>query len=399
MRLLALTIYGFVPLNFTFEPDGYEEERIDPVVLEVDHYHATIMSLPVALPELAHEIGHPVWIHGGRITTVAPVGPIGVTIGSPLGLRATLSSDPTVIYHGVTFDFEADDHVFPVVSGTSATLQLHRGSTRLWEDAVIAGNTSTAGAGGVVLSVKRLGAYVSVDPDGESHIILPHSAGSLYDAAAVVSTILLSVYLSLIVGFKGLGRSGPDRDDPNADDLRARAVLLLVDAPLAALGVILGASLTFDESAAWRYVRHWTLVAVAAAGVGLVLLRRLSGSNLSGGLIDDAERRLVEPALAVALQAPFKGQLGVLAQLISGLACSATCVRGTQIISASGTLNKLESAFRLAVIGWLSPVLIRTAVMDAMESRRFLWTFPPALAISLLVAMGTMGRRSRSKRG
>lgn len=390
MKLLALTIYGFARIDFTFESAGYTEEAVGPVVLEVDHYHATVTKLPVSLPELAHGIGHPVWIHAGRITTVAPVGPIGVNIGSPLGLRATLSSDPAVMYHGVTFDFEAEEHVFPVVSGTSGTLQLHRGNTRLWEDTVVAGNTSSAASAGVVLSVKRLGAYISIDPDGNSRLILPHSAGSLYDAAAVVSTILLSVYLSLIVGFRGLHATDAH------DDLRSRAVLLLVDAPLAALGVILGASMTFDENEAWRYVRHWTLVAVAAAGVGIVLIRRFRDENSSGGLIDDAERRLVEPALAVALQAPFKGQLGILAQLISGLACAATCVRGTRIISAGTLVGNLESAFRLTVVGWLSPVLIRTAVMDAMESRKFLWTFPPALAISLLVAMASMTQSAQA---
>tara|TARA_B110000858_G_scaffold196399_1_gene255112 strand:- start:4476 stop:5651 length:1176 start_codon:yes stop_codon:yes gene_type:complete len=380
MRLLALTIYGFTWMNFTFESDGYSTQAIDPITVEVDHFHLSVTQLPISLPAAAAGIGHPVWAHSGRITTVAPVGPIGVDIGSPLGLRAVLSSDPVAIYHPVEFDFEAGDHVFPVISGTAATLSLHRGSSRLWTESVVAGNTSASTIGKVVLSTKRLGAYISVATDGDSRLILPHAAGSMYDAAAVISTVLLAGYLSLLVGFKHIAVDGECRE------LRTRALLLLVDGPLAALGVILGASMTFDENAAWRYVRHWTLVAVASAGVGLVLIKRLRCHESSNILISDAERRLIEPSLAVALQAPFKGQLGILTQLIAGLACAATCVRGTKLISKGDWVVMLENAFRLLVVGWLSPVLIRTSIMDAMESSKFLWTFPPALAISLMVA-------------
>ena len=384
MRLLALTIYGFLQIDFTFEASGVKKSSIEPVVVEIDHYHLTVSEVPVSLPEAAAGIGHPIWIHRNRLTTVAPVGPIGVDIGTPIGLRATLSSDPVPIYHPVEFDFEASDHVFPVVSGTVATLGLHRGSTRLWEEPIVAGNTSASTIGKVVLSAKKLGVYISVDPDGSSKLILPHSAGSLYDAAAVVSTILLAVYLSLIVGFKGVSVEQAGRE---CGDLKTRSLLLLVDGPLAALGVILGASLTYDESDTWRYFRHWTLVAVTASGVGIVLIRRLWCIDTPTGFISDAERRLIEPALAVALQAPFKGQLGTLTQLISGLACSATCVRGARLISVETPIDILETAFRIAVVGWLSPLLIRTSVMDAMESNRFLWTFPPALSISLVAAM------------
>jgi hypothetical protein len=384
MRLLVLTIYGFAQLDFTFELDGYEKGPVDPVVVEIDHYHLSVSELPISLPEAAAGIGHPIWIHGNRMTTVSPVGPIGVDIGTPIGLRATLSSDPVTIYHPVEFDFEAADHVFPTVSGTVATLGLHRGSTRLWEEPIVAGNTSAAAVGKVILSAKKLGVYISVEPNGNSRVVLPHSSGSLYDAAAVVSTILLAGYLSLIVGFKGLS---VDDAGSECGELKTRSLLLLVDGPLAALGVILGASLTYDESDTWRYFRHWTLVAVTASGVGIVLVRRLWCIEGSSGFISDAERRLIEPALAVALQAPFKGQLGTLTQLISGLACSATCVRGTRLISTESLIDIIETAFRLAVVGWLSPLLIRTSVMDAMESNRFLWTFPPALSISLVAAM------------
>jgi hypothetical protein len=385
MRLLALTIYGFARLDFTFERSGFLKTPVDPVVVEIDHYHLTVSTLPISLPEAAEKIGHPIWIHGGRITTVAPVGPIGVDIGSPIGLRALLSSDPVPIYHPTDFDFEAPDHVFPVVSGTSATLSLHRSGVRLWEERIVAGNTSSAIAGKVTLSAKKLGVYVSIDPDGSSRLILPHSAGSMYDAAAVVSTILLAGYLSLIVGFRGISDSAVS--DDGCGELKTRSLLLLVDGPLAALGVILGASMTFDENEAWRYVRHWTLVAVTASGIGIVLIRRLWCAEVNSGFISDAERRLIEPALAVALQAPFKGQLGVLTQLISGIACSATCVRGTRLINTSTPIDILETLFRIAVVGWLSPILIRTSVMDAMESAKFLWTFPPALSISMVAAL------------
>ena len=401
MRLLALTIYGFARLDFTFERSNFEKVAVDSAVIEIDHYHLRVSEIPISLPEAAEKIGHALWIHGGRLTTVAPVGPIGtfvayssvrsltmaagVDIGSPIGLRARLSSDPVPIYHPIEFDFESPDHVFPVVSGTSATLSLHRGDTRLWEEAVVAGNTSAANVGKVILSAKKLGAYITISTDGESTLILPHSAGSMYDAAAVVSTLLLSGYLSLIVGFKGV--SSLAVSDEGCNELKTRSLLLLVDGPLAALGVILGASMTFDENEAWRYVRHWTLVAITASGVGLVLVRRLWCAEKEAGFITDAERRLIEPALATALQAPFKGQLGVLTQLISGLACSATCVRGTRLISTSSPIDILETCFRLAVIGWLSPVLIRTSICDAMESAKFVWTFPPALCISIVAAM------------
>jgi hypothetical protein len=78
MRLLALTIYGFARLDFTFERSNFEKVAVDPAVIEIDHYHLRVSEVPISLPEAAEKIGHALWIHGGRLTTVAPVGPIGM---------------------------------------------------------------------------------------------------------------------------------------------------------------------------------------------------------------------------------------------------------------------------------------------------------------------------------
>ena len=71
---------------------------------------------------------------------------------------------------------------------------------------------------------------------------------------------------------------------------------------------IVGAAETFETSAAWRHFRYASFVSVCAVGAAVVAVSRFS--DAAHGPIEEWERRLIEPALVVALQVPFVGRLG-----------------------------------------------------------------------------------------
>jgi len=314
MQLYALTIAGFSLLDFSLGPDP-AAVPVYPTVIEVDHHHITVTEVPVALSDVAASIGSTLWIHGGRLHTLPPVGPIGTDIGHPTGIACTLSSDTVEIHRPVVFNFSSEAHAFP--GSVEATVTLLRDGAQIWKDDLTPSDDGTPGT--VTLSATALGAYLRVEPDGTARVVLPHPRGSLYDAAAIMSTLLLAIYLALVAGTRfdtgavydesgKLVRAGRGaRYD--SDDEAAKWLLLIVDGPLAALGAIVGAPETFETSSAWRHFRYASFVGVCAVGAAVVAVNRFADAE--HGPIEEWERRLIEPALVVALQVPFVGRLGI----------------------------------------------------------------------------------------
>ena len=295
MQLYALTAAGFSLLDFSLEPDP-AAVPVFPTVIEIDHHHVTITKVPVPLSDVAAAVKSPLWIHGGRVHTLPPVGPIGTDIGHPSGIECTLSSDAVEIHRPVIFNFTANEHAFP--GKVEATVTLIRDGGQIWKDNLVPGRPSEV-PGTVILSATALGAYLRVDTDGSAKIVLPHPTGSIYDAAAIMSTLLLAVYLALVAG---------TRRDTDIDTDGSKWLLLIVDGPLAALGAIVGAAETFETSAAWRHLRYASFVAICTAGAIIVVVLRFL--HAERGPIEEWERRLIEPAIVVALQVPFVGRLG-----------------------------------------------------------------------------------------
>jgi hypothetical protein len=294
MQLYALTIAGFSLLDFSLGPDP-AAVPVYPTVIEVDHHHITVTEVPVALSDVAASIGSTLWIHGGRLHTLPPVGPIGTDIGHPTGIACTLSSDTVEIHRPVVFNFSSEAHAFP--GSVEATVTLLRDGAQIWKDDLTPSDDGTPGT--VTLSATALGAYLRVEPDGTARVVLPHPRGSLYDAAAIMSTLLLAIYLALVAG---------TRRDRDIDSDGSKWLLLIVDGPVAALGAIAGAAETFETSAAWRHLRYASFVTVCAAGAAFVVAFRFY--HAEKGPIEEWERRLIEPAIVVALQVPFVGRLG-----------------------------------------------------------------------------------------
>ena len=294
MQLYALTAAGFALMDFGLVPDP-AAVAVPPTVIEVDHHHVTITEVPIALSDVAAAVGSPLWIHGGRLHTLPPIGPVGTDLGHPTGLKCTLSSDAVTVHRPVVFDFSAPAHQFP--NGVEATVALFRGTDPVWAADLTPSESGVPGT--VTLSATALGAYLTVGADGATRIILPHPTGSLYDAAAIMSTLLLGIYLALVAG---------TRHDTDIDADSSKWLLLIVDGPLAALGAIVGAAETFETSTAWRYLRYASFVGICGAGATIVVVLRFLQAER--GPIEEWERRLIEPAIVVALQVPFVGRLG-----------------------------------------------------------------------------------------
>ena len=97
------------------------------------------------------------------------------------------------------------------------------------------------------------------------------------------------------------------RRDTDIDTDGSKWLLLIVDGPLAALGP-LSAQPNLETSAAWRHLRYASFVAICTAGAIIVVVLRFL--HAERGPIEEWERRLIEPAIVVALQVPFVGRLG-----------------------------------------------------------------------------------------
>ncbi len=149
--------------------------------------------------------------------------------------------------------------------------------------------------------------------------------------------------------------------------------LLALDGPLCALSVIF-ANGGHAGDIAWAYTRNTSVLIISAVGIGLALLESQRDNK--------NRRRLVEPALITALQAPFSGRTGVLAQTLCGIAVAAVAVRDLK----PGDIKKIAGIFAISVVSWMSPLLIMVGVQDALQTANLGTNYPIALALSLAVA-------------
>lgn len=378
MRLQMLTAFGLATLDASFDPAAPALASISPIEIIVDHdTSTTITELPVRLPDIAAAAGHELWIHDGRVSPVPPVGPIGVDIGVPSGLFATLSSDPVTVYHPVVIDFEVAEHAFPLNAGTKAEVRLSRGPTEptLWDETIVATQVSNSSLGSVILSASKLGLYTRITASSSPAIVLPHDANSVHEVTAVLSTLLITTYLAIIAGYASNKKSSMLSSN------NLNWIIVALDGPVCAIGIIFSSAVSHEGSDAWNEMRRWSLIAISVAGIVLAVLPGTPKSS-------ERERRLIEPALLVALQAPFVDRLGILAQLLAGIGASAVASRniarsGRKSISPS---QIVDIAFALAVSAWMGPLLVRTAVVEALQTTDWIPTFLPSLATTLATA-------------
>lgn len=379
MRLSVITLFGALDLDAVGMRSevGTEQILAEPLLFSVGAHTVSTDKIPVVLSEVADAVGHSLWFADGKLDAVPPVGPDGIDLGNSNNKLFCTVRGHTNMRHPVKIDFESSQHILPVVAGATATIDiLEPGSsgTVVTSRTIFAGKLSNNSAAEVVLSAKLLGITVRADPDGTTSITIPHEHGGLREASSVATTVLIAAYLGIIAGSaKNLNQEdGPPRRPP--------WTLLALDGPVCALAVIFANS-GHAGNAAFAAVRNYSIVGIAAVGVVLGLWTALS----SRAKISTKERRFLEPALLAALQAPFMGRAGTLTQTVAGLAVAAVAVRDLDlnIKTSSAWIEKL---FAAAVVTWMSPLLINTAVMDALQTSSLSQTFPIALSVSLAVA-------------
>lgn len=376
MRLSVVSLFGAIDLDAVGSPSevGAEQELVDPLLFAVGAHTVRTTTIPVVLTEVADAVGHSLWYADGRLDAVPPVGPDGIGLGKSSDARFCTVRGHTNMRHPLRFDFESTQHVLPVAAGATATIDILKPGTSgtvVTSREILAGKLSNSSAAEVVLSARLLGITLRADPDGTTAVTIPHEHGSLREASSVATTVLIAAYLGIIAGSAKLEKS--------ADTISW--TLLALDGPICALAVIFANS-GHAGNAAFAAVRNYSIVCIAGVGVALGLWESFTkyGSDISS-----AERRFLEPALLAALQAPFMGRTGTLAQLVAGLAITAVAVRDLDL-NIKGFNMWIEKLFAAAVVTWMSPLLINTAVMDALQTSSLTQTFPIALSVSLAVA-------------
>jgi len=384
MRLSVITLFGALDLDAVGMRSevGTEQVLAEPLLFSVGAHTVSTDTIPVVLSEVADAVGHSLWFADGKLDAVPPVGPDGIDLGNSNNKIFCTVRGHTNMRHPVKIDFESSQHILPVVAGATATIDiLEPGSsgTVVTSRTIFAGKLSNNSAAEVVLSAKLLGITVRADPDGTTSITIPHEHGGLREASSVATTVLIAAYLGIIAG------SAKNFDQKD----RPPWTLLALDGPVCALAVIFANS-GHAGNAAFAAVRNYSIVGIAAVGVVLGLWTALLSTgeqtiNSNRVEISTKERRFLEPALLAALQAPFMGRAGTLTQTVAGLAVAAVAVRDLDlnIKTSSAWIEKL---FAAAVVTWMSPLLINTAVMDALQTSSLSQTFPIALSVSLAVA-------------
>lgn len=370
-----MTLFGAFALDATPTPQS-TSALVEPLVFAVGSHNVVTDSIPVALTDISAAIDHSVWFNNGYLEAVPPVGPDGISLGISTKPQFCHIKGHTNLRHPVVFDFDATSHILPITAGTSATIEFLGDSTKVIASRSIkAGKSSNSSTAEVVIAASLLGVSIRADPDGTATLMLEHDHGSLREAAMVATTVLIAAYLSILAG---KFRRTTLEKSPTTRLLPWH--LLALDGPLCALSVIFSNG-GHAGDIAWAYTRNTSILVISAAGIALALLAQ-EKENVQ-------QRRLLEPALITALQAPFAGRTGILAQTLCGIAISAVAVRdlGKQDIKTT------DSLFALSVVLWMSPLLIMVGVQDALQTAKQSTNYPIALALSLAIAALFLGQR------
>lgn len=378
MKLRLMTIFG----QMTFDAVGKTQlpvQTFDPIMFGVGRQMAAVDSIPIALTDIASAIGHPIWYNKETVSVVPPAGPDGISLGE-IGqtLSCTIERHTNMI-HPLRIDFEAVEHVLPIMAGSVADVNIYEPgstSTVVTSRTIFAGRLSNTTASEVVLSAKLLGIMIRANPDGSTDVTIGRDHGGVHEVSSVATTVLIAGYLGLIAGYAKARRSD------QTTNVQWSWTMLALDGPICALAVIFSNGSKIGGEAVFK---NLSIVIISAIGIGLGFFF----STRSNARRESTERRFLEPALVAALQAPFAGRTGILAQAVAGMVVSAIAVRNLDLIKAGEDNVKfiVERVFALAVVTWMSPLLLNLAVEDSLQTTNTMMTYPVSLSISLVVAM------------
>lgn len=384
MKVNVVTLFGLLTFDAAGTPTTTTQYFDEPLLFSVGRQMVSTDSVPIVLTDVASAIGHSIWYNKQSMSVVPPAGPDGISLGS-VGEKLECIIDKQI--HPLKIDFDLNEHILPITAGTDAVVGIFEPGSRTTvavSRTIFAGKLSNTTTSEVILSANLLGIMIRANPDGSTDLSVGHDHGGIHEVSSVATSILIAAYLGLIAGkarkerVSGGGAPGRIIQAGSADGERTSWQMLALDGPICALAVIFSNGSKVGGDAVFK---NWSIIIICAIGAVL---------GLFGNQNVTTKRRFLEPSLIAALQAPFSGRTGILAQAIAGLVVSAIAVRDLKIIKTKIEDIKtfiLERLFAITVVVWLSPLLLNLAVEDALQTTNMSMTFPVSLSISLAAAV------------
>ena len=384
MKVNVVTLFGLLTFDAAGTPTTTTQYFDEPLLFSVGRQMVSTDSVPIVLTDVASAIGHSIWYNKQSMSVVPPAGPDGISLGS-VGEKLECIIDKQI--HPLKIDFDLNEHILPITAGTDAVVGIFEPGSRTTvavSRTIFAGKLSNTTTSEVILSANLLGIMIRANPDGSTDLSVGHDHGGIHEVSSVATSILIAAYLGLIAGkarkerLSGGGAPGRIIQAGTADGEKTSWQMLALDGPICALAVIFSNGSKVGGDAVFK---NWSIIIICAIGAVLGLFETQNVTT---------KRRFLEPSLIAALQAPFSGRTGILAQAIAGLVVSAIAVRDLKIIRTKIEDTKtfiLERLFAITVVVWLSPLLLNLAVEDALQTTNMSMTFPVSLSISLAAAV------------
>ena len=384
MKVNVVTLFGLLTFDAAGTPTTTTQYFDEPLLFSVGRQMVSTDSVPIVLTDVASAIGHSIWYNKQSMSVVPPAGPDGISLGS-VGEKLECIIDKQI--HPLKIDFDLNEHILPITAGTDAVVGIFEPGSRTTvavSRTIFAGKLSNTTTSEVILSANLLGIMIRANPDGSTDLSVGHDHGGIHEVSSVATSILIAAYLGLIAGkarkerLSGGGAPGRIIQAGSADGEKTSWQMLALDGPICALAVIFSNGSKVGGDAVFK---NWSIIIICAIGAVLGLFETQNVTT---------KRRFLEPSLIAALQAPFSGRTGILAQAIAGLVVSAIAVRDLKIIRTKIEDIKtfiLERLFAITVVVWLSPLLLNLAVEDALQTTNMSMTFPVSLSISLAAAV------------
>ena len=374
MKVNVVTLFGLLTFDAAGTPTTTTQYFDEPLLFSVGRQMVSTDSVPIVLTDVASAIGHSIWYNKQSMSVVPPAGPDGISLGS-VGEKLECIIDKQI--HPLKIDFDLNEHILPITAGTDAVVGIFEPGSRTTvavSRTIFAGKLSNTTTSEVILSANLLGIMIRANPDGSTDLSVGHDHGGIHEVSSVATSILIAAYLGLIAGkarkerLSGGGAPGRIIQAGSADGEKTSWQMLALDGPICALAVIFSNGSKVGGDAVFK---NWSIIIICAIGAVLGLFETQNVTT---------KRRFLEPSLIAALQAPFSGRTGILAQAIAGLVVSAIAVRDLKIIRTKIEDIKtfiLERLFAITVVVWLSPLLLNLAVEDALQTTNMSMTFQP----------------------
>jgi len=385
MKVNVVTLFGLLTFDAAGTPTTTTQYFDEPLLFSVGRQMVSTDSVPIVLTDVASAIGHSIWYNKQSVSVVPPAGPDGISLGS-VGEKLECVIDKQI--HPLKIDFDLNEHILPITAGTDAVVGIFEPGSRTTvavSRSIFAGKLSNTTTSEVILSANLLGIMIRANPDGSTDLSVGHDHVGIHEISSVATSILIAAYLGLIAGkarkARVTGERSPGRTilaEGGVDGEKTSWQMLALDGPICALAVIFSNGSKVGGDAVFK---NWSIIIICAIGAVLGLFENQNVTT---------KRRFLEPSLIAALQAPFSGRTGILAQAIAGLVVSAIAVRDLKIIRTKIEDIKtfiLERLFAITVVVWLSPLLLNLAVEDALQTTNMSMTFPVSLSISLAAAV------------